>query len=554
MMISEEVYYNEVLGVMPRILNLLNRNAASKSFGSFDRDYWNYKAFDISCARKQEAALTLALIYKIKKKNKYFNSKLILKWINAALIYWTKIQNKNSSFDEVYPNENAFNTTAFTSYTTSETLLQLKDEEIQNKDLIIASLKKAGDWLLNKEEGKVFNQETGAAIALYNIYLLTKEDKYRADAENKIRHILKHQMSEGWFYEYGGADIGYLSLSIDYLAKYYQKTNDKQLLAALKEAVNFISYFVHPDYTFGGEYGSRNTEYMIPHGFEILSKEIHTAAEICQAIRHAISIRSTVAPSTIDDKYLLFNSYTYLQAYIDSSNNKVTEKLPYKQNFTKMFKESCLWINSNNYAYTLANYKKGGAIKVIYKENKNSIDDSGIVIKYKNNKILTSGNLSNNNSVHVIRSKLQIKGYLGELPDISISPLKFILLRSFQITFGRSEKISLRLKNMLRKSLIMKNMQTSKEFARDIEIQEDRIIVVDNVDYSKNIDFIIVSSKNSTIYGSSSRYFQESDLCTLPITYNVAKMKRTNKTKHIKIIREYDTKGKIIRSELIFVN
>jgi hypothetical protein len=218
-----------------------------------------------------------------------------------------------------------------------------------------------------------------------------------------------------------------------------------------------------------------------------------------------------------------------------------------------MFKESCLWINSNNYAYTLANCKKGGAIKVIYKENKSSIDDSGIVIKYKNNKILTSGNL-NNNSVNVIKSKLQIKGYLGELPDISISPLKFILLRLFQITFGRSEKISLSLKNMLRKSLIMKNIQSSKEFARDIEIQEDRIIVVDNVDYSKNIDYIIVSSKNSAIYGSSSRYFQESDLCTLPITYNVARMERTNKTKHIKIIRVYDTKGKIIRSELIFVN
>ena len=83
------------------------------------------------------------------------------------------------------------------------------------------------------------------------------------------------------------------------------------------------------------------------------------------------------------------------------------------------------------------------------------------------------------------------------MPDISISPLRFILLRSFQITFGRSEKISLRLKNMLRKSLIMKNIQSSKEFARDIEIQEDRIIVVDNVDYSENIDFIIVSSKIS---------------------------------------------------------
>ena len=74
------------------------------------------------------------------------------------------------------------------------------------------------------------NQEAGAAIALYNVYLLTDEIKYRASSEDKISFIRDHQTEEGWFYEYGGADIGYLSVLIDYLRKYYQKSEDEEII------------------------------------------------------------------------------------------------------------------------------------------------------------------------------------------------------------------------------------------------------------------------------------------------------------------------------------
>ena len=95
-MLDKEVYYKEVLSQMPRILNLLDRNPASKTFGSFDREFWNYNAFDFSCARKQEAVLTLALMYNLRRKdNIYYNSPLLLEWINAALNYWVTIQHKN---------------------------------------------------------------------------------------------------------------------------------------------------------------------------------------------------------------------------------------------------------------------------------------------------------------------------------------------------------------------------------------------------------------------------------------------------------------------------
>ena len=94
--ISKEIYFLEVKEAMPRILNLLNRNPSSQDYGSFDRDYWNYNSFDISNARKQEAILTLALIYLINRNNNpYYNKDQILEWVNVALEYTKKLQNKN---------------------------------------------------------------------------------------------------------------------------------------------------------------------------------------------------------------------------------------------------------------------------------------------------------------------------------------------------------------------------------------------------------------------------------------------------------------------------
>src|SRR3989344_3594458 len=321
---NKDIYLEEVLINTPRLLSLLDRNPLSKTYGSFDRQYWHYKNSDFSCARMQEATLTLALLFKIKNpKNHYYKNKKILKLINASLNYWVNIQEENGSFNEWYPKENSFVATAFSSYAISETLLELNNL-IENRERILKSLKKSASWLRNKDEFQVQNKESGAAIFLYNLYLLTKDEIYKQSAQKKIDFILKNQTDEGWFFEYGGADIGYLSLTIDYLAKYYKKTKDKEVLEALKRSLDFISYFIHPNLTFGGIYGSRNTAYLIPHGFEILS--FNTLAKtISTNIKTALLNKTTISPSILDDKYLCYITYTYLQAFTESKNNtKIT--------------------------------------------------------------------------------------------------------------------------------------------------------------------------------------------------------------------------------------
>ena len=74
----KNIYFDAVISQIPRLLSLLDKNPVSSTFGCFDREFWHYATTDCPSARKQEAVLTLALLYKMKyPKNPYFKSEKI---------------------------------------------------------------------------------------------------------------------------------------------------------------------------------------------------------------------------------------------------------------------------------------------------------------------------------------------------------------------------------------------------------------------------------------------------------------------------------------------
>ena len=508
---NKNIYLEEVLINAPRLLSLLDRNLLSKTYGSFDRQYWHYKTSDFSCARMQEATLTLTLLFKLKhQKNPYYNNNKIIDLINASLNYWTKIQEKNGSFNEWYPKENSFVATAFSSYAISETLLELGNL-IKNKKEIINSLKRSASWLENKDEFQAQNQESGAAIFLYNLYLLTNEDKYKELARKKIEFILKNQTDEGWYFEYGGADIGYLSLTIDYLSKYYKKTKDKEVLEALKRSLDFISYFIHPNLTFGGIYGSRNTAYLIPHGFEILS--FNTLAKtISTNIKTALLNKTTISPSILDDKYLCYITYTYLQAFTEPKNNTKITTPKYKKFFIKNFEHAGLLVFSNPEYYLIINYKKGGVMNLFFKTNNKTVLDSGIEIKTNHNKNLISSFLTKSNKIELSNSQIVIKGNFCFIKNNIQTPLKNITLRLFQLTIGKNQKIALKIKEILRKYLITQPKKSDIHFKRTIQFKKNQIKIIDLITGPQKIREVILSDTSSYIYIPSSNYFQRTEI------------------------------------------
>lgn len=502
---NREVYLKEMLLQISRILGQLNRNPSSSTYGSFDREYWHYKTTDFSCARKQEATLTLALLWNLKdKKNPYYQNNGLLAWINAAMQFWMRIQNKNGSFSEWYPNECSFGATAFSLYAATEILLEFK-ENIKDFEKILKVFEKTGSWLAGRKEIRAENQECGAIAGLFNLYLLTKDEKLKTAVDEKVKQLQKRQNREGWLNEYGGADIGYLSLAIDYLAKYYSKSKDEKALAVIKKALEFIQYFMHPNYTSGGEYGSRNTEYLIPSGFETVNEKV--ADTIAFFIRKVLSLGKGIGLKALDDRYLLYNGYTYLQAYINAKKARKA-KFTFEEEFTKHFKNTGIYIKSTKKYYAVINYFKN-SFRIISKTNKGHV--------------LYDAGLELNNDGECLQPLMQKKeldqdgdyvwtlGNFSKIPDIAMTPAKTIGVRAFQIVSGGGDRLNLFLKEKLRNMLITNaNAKRGYSYRRGFVFGSDHIRIIDEIE--GQFKKVFVNTKSSYSYVPSSRYFTAAEL------------------------------------------
>lgn len=502
------IYLKIILEEIPRLLGLLDKNPASPTYGCFDRNFWHYNVTDFPCARFQEATLTLTYLYLLENEdNLYYNYENLLNWINAGVEFWSSIQRKNGSFDEWYPFESSFVATAFTSYAISEVLLLL-GRKIENYNRILENLDRAISFLCHNVDYTACNQEAGAILSIYNFYLLTSEKKYEKIAFKRLENLSRLQSDEGWFPEYGGPDIGYLSLTIDYLGKLYDKSKNDLTKYMVDKAIDFLTYFVHPDGSFGGEYGSRNTKYLIPSGIELASNWNSNARFIGNALKKSLEERKTIGPYNLDDRYLAYIGYTYLQAGIMYKEH-LEEKLQTRK-FNKFFTQSGILVYSDKNFYLVSNFNKGGALKIVFK-NKNSLSDSGVVIKIGKNYYSPCW-LTSKEKIEIGKNYFEIIRYAIKIPSYRMSILKNILLRIFQLTFGRIGGLSKLVKRIFRELLISKQKTGDVKVRRSLNFVEGRIEIVDFIEASKPIEKIYVGFENPYIFIPSSRYFQEVDL------------------------------------------
>lgn len=541
--VTKDVYLKAVIREMPRLLGNLCRVPSMKTYGCFDRDYWNYAAYGTPLTRKQEGALTLSLAYLIEHPyNPYYKKDILVEWIKAGIDFWSSLQLKTGAFNDLYPNEHAHVSTSFTSYAVSESMLLLKDIcEVEDKHL--AALRKAAKWLEKKFDKEVLNHDAGATIFFYNLYLLTGDGKYKNLALERTYYIGRQQDREGWFPEYGGPDIGYLSLSISYLAKYYQKSKDGKALKITDKALDFISYFIHPDGSSGGEYASRNTEYLLPDGFAILSPVNKIARAIDFKLQKSLDSGSFVGPASLDDKFLLFNGYDYLQAYLDSTSTGSDDGiLPYHHEQEKYFENAGLCFSSSRYYYIILNKNKGGNFYINFKTNGDNLRDAGLLLKAKNGNY-TSGNLLNNEAT-IRKEEIIVKSRMVKPFDNRITEFKNIIFRFFQLTFGRFEKISFFVKEFLRKKIIARIKVSNISFTRTLKFNTDGIVVRDVILGAKDIVDIEYSPNLDTIYGECARFFHKWYLSD-----SKRSIRPNKKEGPVVITREYDRTGKLIKFE-----
>src|SRR3990172_1259539 len=117
-----EFYRSALLSSVPRILSELDRDVSSVNYGCFDREYWAWITKDFSNIDAQRMVYPLALLWKTEfHGNIYHRNEQIKKWIIAGILFWCKKQNRDGSFDHLYPFEHSFVGAAFTLYEIAET-------------------------------------------------------------------------------------------------------------------------------------------------------------------------------------------------------------------------------------------------------------------------------------------------------------------------------------------------------------------------------------------------------------------------------------------------
>lgn len=527
--LSRTTVHQQILIVCRRILNAIDRDPYSPAYGCFDRRFWGWKLVDFPEATYQRNISPLAWCLKTGNHPHLSSSSILFDAVCAGLGYTVNIQHKNGSYDQAFPNEQSYGATAFLANSLLKGYKVIKDDcaaDIQSR--IEQSLLAAYGFLIrhNETHGVICNHLAGAILSLLEGSVFFNETRFKRKAERMLEHVLELQSPEGWFPEYGGADPGYLSLCLHYLAGVYRKYPDQRLMKALDKTIDFLSYFIHPDGSFGGEYGSRGTSVFYPGGFALLRKENMLADRILDFMTASIENGRTVTANDVDTGNIAPLLENYIQVIDnecgDTANLSMKPFLPWEQPHTVIdFIDGGISVRANESYYSIIGTGNGGVIKVFDKKKKQRIyNDCGYAGRTNDGTFVTTQKLSPNIIKDERENIIKITVPFVNGNFLFPTPWKFLLLRLMNLTVMKSPYIGNKVKSILVRHLITGKKSFPMKLTRLMEFKE-KIHIKDTIRIEGLMDLQWLECGRSffSIHMASARYFP--DFITSPSDVSV---------------------------------
>ena len=518
-----EAYAERALPDVARLLTFLDRNPLSPTYGCFHRDYWLYKTSDFPDQVRQFAALSLALVYRHDfPGNVYKGRDPVREWTVAALEHWARNQHSDGSFDEFYPFERGWSgPTAFITYSAAECLILLEGEvPAAAQGRIMEAIERAARFLArgDREGDTLANHHATTCLALWKAHKLTGDPALKAAFERAFEVFLGyHDRAEGWSLEYDGADPGYLTSTVSFLAKIYQDLPDARIREVLEQSADFCSYFVFPDGHFSGALGSRNTQHFYPHGFEILAGTLPIAAAVAERTLQSLDEGWLVPPGVMSDRYVDERIPELLQSYLDYTPRGDLDPLPFERDpFTEYFPKSRVFAGCRGGHYVVANLAKGGVVKVFDRyRQKLLFNDGGAQGWLEGGGMITTQWISPNFECSAGDDGFQVSGRMQAVPSNKVFTLfSNLLFRSVLLLLGWSPKFCHFLKARIRAALIQGRRSVPVTFRRRLNMDGDHVTLNDEyaVLGSARLTGLRLGGEFFVRYVPQSRFFQAHEL------------------------------------------
>jgi hypothetical protein len=491
-----------------KLFNLFNLDPFSESYGYGDREYWGWKIKDFANGTMQGAVHSITIAIKL---NLIENEKFALNLVDSAITAIPKIMEKNGSLAEAYPRENSFCVTALVAFDVLSAIDHLDTRLDEKKRLeYLEIVHPLINFISHYDEvHAVISNHIATAVAALTLWTkLTGNSSNRAQCLLNI--IYENQSEEGWYKEYEGADPGYQTLCTYYLSSVHEITKDEKLKMSLEKSAAFLKYFVHPDGSIGGLYGSRNTEVFYPGGISKLNTIIQDFASIESFFCKKIPENNCLLPQNADTgNYIpLLNSFAYAALATETTKEygmtPGRESLPFSENFEKVFMDAGIFIKSTDRYYAIINYKKGGTIKVFNKTtNQLDMEDGGICGFLVNGKKFSSQ--AYNDKAEFNTGKLKVSFY--KINESASGPFQFLILRSLSLTLFRSVMLGNIFKKQIVKMLMTGKRRVDGFSEREFLFLEDRIIIKEKTVAPTNTKFSGHVGKFKSIHMASSGYY-----------------------------------------------
>ncbi len=544
-----DVYAQKGLSQIPRLLSSEDRNRFSPTFGCMNREYWLCRATDFPSSIAQFGVHALALVYAHEMPgNIYYRHPKVLEWALAGMEYWTKIQHRDGSFDEFYPNERGWaGPTGFLLYVMCDSYRRLEPEIPETvKNTLQKSMHRAARFLAGTDEsGVLANHHAMAILPMVEVYDLLGEKTLLPAIQKKLDIFFGYCHEEGWCLEYDGADPGYLSATVSFIAKTRRRYDDERFLPYLKKWVEFSSYFVYPNGHYAGTAGSRQTLHFYPHGYELLAEEIPLAAYIADRMLEGLRDGALVPPEIQGERYFVYRIPELLLSFIDYGPRPTTPPpLPCEgPSFRKYFPGARILAQKTDVSYTIVNAAKGGVVKHFeLPDGALKLNNCGIIGRLSDGTAFTSQWIDEAHEVEEGPGSILIRGRCHKVPTKVFTPWKFILFRLAMLLFGWHEKLAYRLKGTIRTLLMTGRKPLPVRFERRIRFIENAVEVSTEIRLESSVEVagLQVGDEFPARYVPQSRYFQPQELDVRGRLLSPTELERLNRSRSITVIERFE--------------
>jgi hypothetical protein len=288
-------------------------------------------------------------------------------------------------------------------------------------------------------------------VGLLRVAEITGRAEFRKAAETRLREVLDWQSDEGWFDEYGGADPGYQTVTIDSLLTCRALLGAAWLDEPIRRAVAFCRLFLHPDDSYGGEYGSRGTYHFYPHGFERLAGSNADAADLADAFLRSLAMGKQAWFD--DDRMFAHRLANLIEAYRDWSPQRPAA-VEAGRSTTSFLRQAQLLIDRSPERHVIISAARGGVFKHFAtsqcrdgscNKSVSVTTDAGLIAEFADGRLAVSQShdLTRQVSLGPLQASdlpvqsLIVSGALHWVSTETFTPLKFALFRLGMWAVGR---------------------------------------------------------------------------------------------------------------------